>query len=145
MHFTTAALTTLFASAVFAAPAEQVEPRKNWARWTIECLSRTCDEHDTVCTWDFTIDTHGRHEPTACSFSVYGHPASETDLTDAACCGDFSVTTGWSGQFGEGNGFTTLAVVNNDNSKIIWPAYTDVQLEGGQVVVPDQSYHPTRP
>ncbi|GKU14751.1 unnamed protein product [Fusarium langsethiae] len=56
-------------------------------------------------------------------------------------CGDYTVTSGWSGQFGPGNGFTTFSVVSSKR-QIVWPAYTDKQVQGGKVVKPDQSYTP---
>ncbi|CRK23756.1 hypothetical protein BN1708_013790, partial [Verticillium longisporum] len=55
-------------------------------------------------------------------------------------CGPYTVTSSWSGQFGEGNGFTTLAVVNRSSKQIVWPAYTDKQLAKAVVVKPNQSY-----
>ncbi|KAI1843280.1 hypothetical protein JX265_007755 [Neoarthrinium moseri] len=141
MHFT-AAVSTLFAASALAAPAQPRAETKSMmaaAEWTIESLKRTCDSGDTLCSWEFGINTGA---VTACSFSVSGSPASHTDLVSAATCGDFSVTTGWSDQFGADNGFTTLAVVDNVNRLIVYPAYTDKQLVNGVVVVPNQSYTP---
>ena len=59
-------------------------------------------------------------------------------------CGKYTISTGWSDQFGKDQGFTTLSVVNNDIKQIIWPAYTDKQLSGGKLVKPDQSYSPAK-
>ena len=57
-------------------------------------------------------------------------------------CGAYTITSGWSDQFGPENGFTTLSVVKEETREIVWPAYTDKQGDGGEVVVPDQSYTP---
>jgi hypothetical protein len=57
-------------------------------------------------------------------------------------CGKYTITSNWSGQFGKGKGFTTLAVVDNPTSQIIYPGYKDTQLVNGTVVKPDQSYAP---
>jgi hypothetical protein len=81
---------------------------------------------------------------TPCTFAITGTPASQGSLTAAKACGTFSVTAGWSGQFGPGNGFTTLAVYNNANKQIAWPAYTDTELAGGKAVTPDKSWAVTQ-
>lgn len=79
----------------------------------------------------------------------------------------YSVTSGWSGQFGPGNGFvrtypqpprtkttcpiittdtkapqTTFAVANYPANLIVYPAYTDKEVAAGTVVTPDKSYAP---
>ncbi|KAK6064353.1 hypothetical protein SCUP234_08597 [Seiridium cupressi] len=139
MQLTTTFLAAVVAATAFAAPA--AEPglsRRADPQWTIVGLKRVCDAADTSCTWSFSVDTH-LAAATACSFVVKGKPASQTSGTGATC-GPYTVTSGWSGQFGPGNGFTTLAVVDNTKKKIVWPAYTDKQLAGGAVVKPDQSY-----
>lgn len=143
MQLTQLLLTTLSAcSAVLAAPAPA--PGKSMmatdCQWTIESLKRVCNDANTCCTWTFGIDT-GSGTPTACTYVVEGTNASEAN-GGPSDCGDFTITSGWSGQFGPGNGFTTLSVVDDVTRQIIYPAYTDNQLKGGQVVTPDQSYTP---
>lgn len=138
----TTAITTLFATAALAAPAVARAETKSMmtaATWTIESLKRTCTSDLGSCTWEFTIDTHSG-ATTACSGTVTGSPATQTDITQAIKCGDFQWTAGWSNQFGDG--FTTLAVVDNVNRLIVYPAYTDAQLVNNTVVTPDQSYTP---
>ncbi|KAK6084254.1 hypothetical protein SCUP515_01368 [Seiridium cupressi] len=144
MYFTTATISTLLASVALAAPAPAPAEAKSMmasAEWTIESLKRTCTNGDTLCTWEFNIDTHSA-SPTACKFTIAGQPASQTGMASPATCGDFQVTTGWSDQFGADQGFTTLSVVDTVNRLIVWPSYTDVQLVDGVVVAPDQSYTP---
>ena len=134
-------LATLFAaSAVIAAPVASKSMMASGSEWTIESMKRVCNTNDTSCTWTFGINT-GSGAATNCTLVVAATDASEAN-GGPATCGAFTVTSGWSGQFGQGNGFTTLAVVDNTNREIIWPAYTDVQLADGQVVTPDQSYAP---
>ncbi|KAH8667092.1 hypothetical protein BX600DRAFT_550018 [Xylariales sp. PMI_506] len=141
MYFTTTSIAALLLATLPSAIASPVlAPRAT--TWTIRSLKRPCNSADTSCTWTFGIDTGSAVTP--CSFTVTGSPADQTDRTVGATCGAFTVTTGWSGQFGPGNGFTTLAVVNYATKQIAWPAYTDKQLAGGVVVSPDQSYAVTQ-
>ena len=138
----------LFAAAVTAGamaapapvPAEAKSMMANVAEWTIEGMVRTCNSADTSCNWSFNIDTHTAN-PTACHYTVTGSPASQAPEKGVQC-GVFTVTSGWSGQFGPGNGFTTLSVINYGAKLITWPAYTDKQLGNGAVVTPNQSYAP---
>ncbi|RMJ26536.1 hypothetical protein PHISP_02583 [Aspergillus sp. HF37] len=123
------------------------------AEWTMEDMKRVCNDADTSCTWTFGIDDgsgsgsapSNTTTTTPCTYIVEaanGIPASRADGGPSQC-GEYTITSGWSGQFGEEKGFTTLSVVNDETPRqIIWPAYTDKQLEGGQVVKPDQSYAP---
>ncbi|KAK2051349.1 hypothetical protein LY76DRAFT_651362 [Colletotrichum caudatum] len=107
------------------------------AEWTIEAFVRTCNAENTSCDYGFTINTYTT-DPTVCKFTTTGSPASRAPSN--AKCGVYTVTSGWSGQFGEDAGFTTFSVT--DQKLIIWPAYTDKQLVNGKVVSPDQSYAP---
>ena len=142
MQFTQLLLaTTLFASsAVLAAPVAGKSMMAAVPEWTIQSMKRVCNDEDTSCDWSFGIYP-GSGNATACAFTVTATDASEAN-GGPATCGDYTVTSGWSGQFGDGNGFTTLAVVDNVSRQIIYPAYTDTQLDGGNVVEPDQSYAP---
>ncbi|CAI7603638.1 unnamed protein product [Penicillium crustosum] len=134
--------TGLLASSAFAAPADTSvkSMMADSPQWTLQNTKRVCNPEDTSCTWTFGIYP-GAGDATPCTYVVAGSPASRANGGPAAC-GGFTVTSGWSGQFGEENGFTTLSVVDNASKQIIWPAYTDKQLAGGQVVKPDQSYAP---
>lgn len=137
MHFSTIFLAALSSGAALAAPAANLIERAD-PNWTIVGMKRVCNAADTSCTWTFSIDTH-LAAATACSFVVTGSPASQAP-GNGATCGVYRVTSGWSGQFGPGNGFTTLAVVDQTKNKIVWPAYTDKELANGAVVSPDKSY-----
>ena len=133
--------TGLFASSAFAAPADTSAKSMmaDTPQWTLQDTKRVCDTEDTSCTWTFGIYP-GAGDATPCTYIVEGAPASRAN-GGPATCGEYTVTSGWSGQFGEENGFTTLSIVN-EARQIIWPAYTDKQLAGGVVVKPDQSYAP---
>ena len=142
------ALTTLLASSAMAAPAE-VDAREVAAismaaasTWTIESMKRSCDKPDNTCAWSFTINNNSGSKQ-ACSYNVKRQnsntPASHSPQTGATS-GAYTHTSRWSGQYGPGQGFTTLSVVNNKDRTIAWPAYTDNQLKGGNVVKPNQSY-----
>ncbi|CAL5873169.1 uncharacterized protein PFLUO_LOCUS7438 [Penicillium psychrofluorescens] len=138
MQLTQFLLSTLFASsAVLAAPVSMMTAGPEW---TITNMKRVCNAKDTSCTWTFGIEI-GSGVATPCTFVVKGNEASEASGGPVKC-GAFTVTSGWSGQFGPGNGFTTMSVVNDNTRKIAWPAYTDVQLDTEKVVKPDQSYAP---
>ncbi|CAG7951073.1 unnamed protein product [Penicillium salamii] len=133
--------TGLFASSAFAAPAADGKSMMAAGpQWTIQNAKRVCNTANTSCTWNFGIYP-GSGAATQCTYVVEGKTASHAN-GGPKNCGGYTVTSGWSGQFGEGNGFTTLSVVNNKARQIIWPAYTDKQLAGGKVVKPDQSYAP---
>ena len=127
------------ASTAFAAPTEEAKSMTaNVPQWTIEGMKRTCTKDNSHCTWSFNINTHvAGAKPTDCKHEVAG---PHVKASPASHCGDYTVTSGWSDQFGPGNGFTTLAVVDNKKKLIAWPAYRDQQVEGGKVVKPDQSY-----
>ncbi|KAF4120709.1 hypothetical protein GMORB2_2713 [Geosmithia morbida] len=137
----TALLTAVLASTAAAAPAtSEVKSMSTAATWTITDFKRVCNEADTSCDWSFGIKDADKI--TKCAYTVKktgDAPASRTSQTGVAC-GAYSVTSAWSGQFGEGQGFTTLSVVDYAAKTIAWPAYTDNQLAAGTVVKPDQSY-----
>ncbi|KAI1777225.1 small secreted protein [Hypoxylon cercidicola] len=145
MQFTNVLLAALLSATALAAPTPPAakSAMADVAQWTIEGMKRVCDGADTSCTWTFAVDTHAG-APTPCSFVVKGgaKPASQTD-SSGNVCGPYTVSSGWSGQFGPDNGFTTLSVVDFSKKLIVWPAYTDKQLAGGAVVSPDLSFAPT--
>ncbi|KAI0376451.1 small secreted protein [Hypomontagnella monticulosa] len=147
MKFTSTAVAAIFATGALAAPTPAPEVKSamaNVPQWTIEGMKRGCDAGNTQCTWSFAINTH--LEPaTPCTFVVKaagGKPASHTDST-GNICGKYTVSSGWSDYFGADNGFTTLSVVDYAAKLIVWPAYTDKQLDAGGVVTPDLSYAPS--
>lgn len=146
MKFSATALLALLAiSPSMAAPAAdpaEVSMMASTPQWTIETMKRVCDSNDKSCTWTFKINTK-QGAATPCTYVVKGNPASRTNGGPSKC-GAFTITSGWSGQFGPGNGFTTLSVVDQAKRLIVWPAYTDKQLAGGKVVKPDQSYAVTK-
>ncbi|KAL3468131.1 hypothetical protein BJX64DRAFT_246919 [Aspergillus heterothallicus] len=111
-------------------------------QWTLTSLKRVCNNPDTNCTWSFGITTGSNSTATDCTYVVEGNPASKAN-GGPATCGHYIISSGWSGQFGPEDGFTTLSVIDEETRRIVWPAYTDKQLEGGQVVRPDQSYTPS--
>ncbi|KAH0422593.1 small secreted protein [Colletotrichum kahawae] len=140
MQITNIFLSALAAAAVSASPVEKRDSVSMMAavpEWTIEKFTRSCNAEDTSCDYSFSINTHTA-DATACAFTTTGSPASRA--ASNAKCGAYTVTSGWSGQFGPDAGFTTFSVT--DQKLIVWPAYTDKQLVNGQAVNPDQSYAP---
>ena len=142
MQITQVLLSTLLAaSAVVAAPAETSKSMMAASpQWTIRDLKRVCNKDDTSCTWNFGIQV-GTAATKSCTYVVKGKTASEAN-GGPSNCGDYTITSGWSGQFGAGKGFTTLSVVNNKSKLIVYPAYTDAELAGGKIVTPNKSYSP---
>lgn len=141
MQFSTAFLTALLSATALAAPSPAADVKSMAAgSWTIESMKRTCDKADTACNWSFTVNNGSGK--TACAYTVKksgSTPASHSPQTGVKC-GAYTVTSGWSGQFGPGNGFTTLSVADFAKKRIAWPAYTDKQLASGKVVTPNQSF-----
>ncbi|KAL4803360.1 hypothetical protein BDV18DRAFT_144639 [Aspergillus unguis] len=137
MNMNTLLLALGVASTALAAPTTKSTRQAD--SWTITSLSRTCDDADTTCTWTFGIDNGVDNTP--CTFDTTGSPASQAD-GGPATCGVYTVTSSWSGQYGEDNGFTTLAVVDYDAGLLVWPGYSDADLAGGEVVA-DQTYTPS--
>ncbi|KAI1655745.1 hypothetical protein F4813DRAFT_391320 [Daldinia decipiens] len=123
-----------------AALAQPLSMAANAAQWTITGLSRAVDAADTSSDWTFGIDNGAG--VTAVKYTVKsagGAPATRSN-GGPVTVGDFTITSGWSGQFGDDKGFTTFSVVDNAKRQIVYPSYTDAQLKSGQVVTPDQSY-----
>ncbi|KAI2768236.1 small secreted protein [Daldinia loculata] len=144
MKFTSTAVAAIFAATAMAAPTPSPSAKSAVAdvpEWTIESIKRGCNAANTQCIWTFSINTH-LADATPCEFTVKGAgnvPASESD-SSGNICGPYTVGSGWSGQFGPGNGFTTLSVVDEAKKLIAWPSYTDKALEGNVVVSPDLSW-----
>ncbi|KAI8961109.1 hypothetical protein F5Y11DRAFT_348862 [Daldinia sp. FL1419] len=130
-----AALTTSVLSAPLSMAADA-------AQWTITGLSRTCDAGDTVCDWTFGIDNGSSSNATAVKYTVKASASAPASRAPAGpvTVANFTITSSWSGQFGDDNGFTTFSVVDNAKRQIVYPSYTDAQLKNGEVVKPDQSY-----
>ncbi|KAK4183569.1 hypothetical protein QBC35DRAFT_456150 [Podospora australis] len=92
--------------------------------WTIQSARRMCDGHDLVCVWTFSISTN------VASFAP------------GVTCGPYTINVGWSGKFGEREGFTTITVVDKANKKMVFASYRDAEVAGGAVVVPDLQLPP---
>ncbi|KAL2132142.1 hypothetical protein VTI74DRAFT_4148 [Chaetomium olivicolor] len=133
------------ASSVVAAPtldnrADAISAMAEVPQWKIKSFTRTCNAGDTSCTVSFSIDTQTA-PATSCSYTVTGNPASRAS-TNGITCGPYTISSGWSGQFGPENGFTTWSVVDWGKRLIVWPAYSDRELVNGVPVTPDKSYAP---
>ena len=141
MQYSTVFL-ALLATAASAAPAPTtVSAMAEVKPWIIKSFTRSCSPDDKYCTIKFDIDTQVA-PATHCEYIVSGNPASRTSAS--ATCGPYAVTSNWSGQFGEGRGFTTWAVVDYSKNLITWPSYADTELVNGKAVVPDKSYAPAK-
>lgn len=102
-------LSALLSATALAVPmqprADAVSMMAAAEQWTITSLSRTCTADSTTCTWTFGINDGTTTTP--CTEVVTGSPATQAN-GGPATCGVYTVTSGWSGQFGDGNGFVRL-------------------------------------
>jgi len=146
MHFTTSFIGLLAAaSAAVAAPvdaqAETISARGAPPPWIIKSFKRSCNSADTECWVSFGVDT--QLSPVVnCSYGVTGAQASRKS-TDGISCGPYTISSGWNGSFGPGNGFTTWAVANHNTNTVAWPSYADRDLVNGVAVTPDRSFAPS--
>ncbi|KAL6827942.1 hypothetical protein V8C40DRAFT_286808 [Trichoderma camerunense] len=143
MQITKSLVATLFAaSTAFAAPTPADKSMMAAVpEWTITNLKRVCNTANTSCTWTFGVDTH-LATATSCTYTVTATANASQASGGPVTCGPYTITSSWSGQFGPTNGFTTFAVTDFSEKLITWPSYTDVQVQGGKVVSPNQSYAP---
>lgn len=145
MQFTTVFLSALAAVGSMAAPleprAEAVSMMAQATTWTITNFKRAVNADNTVTTWTFGINNG--QTTVACTEEVKGAQSSTLN-GGPATCGQYTVTSGWSDQFGPGNEFTTFAVVDYNAKLIVYPAYTDKEVASGNVVTPDKSYTPAK-
>lgn len=113
--------------------------------WTLQSVQRTCDEANMACAWSFIINPNEVYQaPTPCTYSTMGTESLPASMAtqDGVYCGQYHVSSSWSGQFGPDHGFTTLAVVDEGNRLVAFPAYSDEDLKDGRVVVPDRGFVP---
>jgi hypothetical protein len=108
--------------------------------WTLLDLSRKCDTAATVCAWTFTIDNSGGTQTSApqltpCSLIVTATGSTRADeaFGGPTDCSAYNVTSGWSEQFGQEAGFSTVSVFVPSLDKIGWFSYTDVELKDSKV------------
>ncbi|KAG6053932.1 hypothetical protein E4U17_004229 [Claviceps sp. LM77 group G4] len=146
MHFTQTIFAALLAAtSALAAPAavEKSMMATDIPDWTFEGVKRNCDSADNQCVVEFQINPK-RFSRTYVRFITNRNGGTGASQSNGAAqnFGDYTVTSGWSGQFGPNNGFTTFAVVDNKDRLIAYPSYTDAQFANGRVVSPDQSYKP---
>ncbi|KAK4464688.1 hypothetical protein QBC42DRAFT_170774 [Cladorrhinum samala] len=143
----TSTLLSLFTLAV-AAPTQQEEAATalqdvvptpaGQELWKVSQFRRLCDPFDTACVFEFAVSTNvASYAPVPCRFTLAADAgravaASKNHLEDYAC-GPYHVSVGWNGQFGEGNGFVTLAVVDFGARMSAWYAWSESKLEGGLV------------
>ncbi|KAJ8123637.1 hypothetical protein ONZ43_g460 [Nemania bipapillata] len=132
-------LCTLFSTSVLANTLSTFASTE----WTLNSLSRVCDGADASCTWKFGINTNEAGVAvTACNYTVAAvspAPASQSN-GGPTTCGVFTITSGWSGQFGPDQGFTVISVVDYAKKLIVYAGYTDASVKNGTVVDPDLSF-----
>ncbi|KAI0508296.1 surface protein 1 [Xylaria bambusicola] len=133
---------TLFALFSTSALAARVSMSAS-TNWTLEKLVRVCDTADDSCTWTFDINTNEEGvKATACTYTVAAtktEPASQSS-GGPATCGVFTITSGWSGQFGPDEGFTVISVVDYAKKLIAYAGYTDAMTTNGTTVDPDLTF-----
>ncbi|KAI1152623.1 surface protein 1 [Nemania diffusa] len=135
----TSTLFTLFSTSVLAGTLSTFASTE----WTLDSLSRVCDGADASCLWTFGINTNEDGVAvTACNYTVAATPPAPASQSNGGptTCGVFNITSGWSGQFGPGQGFTVISVVDYAKKLIVYAGYTDTSVQNGTVVDPDLSF-----
>ncbi|CAI6088517.1 unnamed protein product [Clonostachys chloroleuca] len=113
--------------------------------WTIESMQRVCNDNDTSCTWTFRVNTHAEGiKPTSVEYIVKStnNTTASRSIGGPSKFGIFTVTSTWRDYFGLEGAWTTLSVIDYGRRLLVYPAYTDKQVEDGDVVKPDQVYVP---
>ncbi|KAI8623558.1 surface protein 1 [Xylariaceae sp. FL1651] len=135
----TTSLLALFSSTALAATLSTFASTE----WTLQSLTRVCDATDSSCTWKFGINTNEAGVAvTPCTYVVNSTAAATASQSNGGpiSCGVFNITSGWSGQFGPGQGFTVISVVDYAKKLIVYAGYTDAMVGNGTVVNPDLSF-----
>ena len=104
MLFSSVVAIVALAATTMAAPLEA----RAGPVWTIQKFTRTC-KTAASCDYSFTINQNDKTATTACKYTVKAADAAKASYMET--CGAYKVSSSWSGQFGPGNGFQTLAVV----------------------------------
>lgn len=134
MYFTSTIMATLAATAALAAPAAL--NARDLGNWSFNGVTRSCT--DQQCHWYFEIGAGlpngGPSFVQPCDYYVNAASGKIAARSNGgpANCGDFTLTSGWSNQFGDDHGFTTLSVVYNPLRQIAFPAYSDDELADGK-------------
>ncbi|KAF4981734.1 hypothetical protein FZEAL_2536 [Fusarium zealandicum] len=141
MKFSAPIIALFSATGAMAAPAasDAVSMMAAAPQWTVKDLKRYCRADNSICNWKFGIDI-GSGAVTECRYDIKGPNASKKNGGPSKC-GDFTITSGWSNQFGDDAAFTTVSIVSS-KKQIIYASYTDKQLAGAKIVKPDQKYAP---
>ncbi|KAI1427511.1 surface protein 1 [Xylaria sp. FL1777] len=132
-------LFALFSTSAFAATLSTFASTE----WTLQSLERVCDGTDASCTWTFGINTNEAGvNATACAYTVAATSAGPASQSNGGptTCGVFTITSGWSGQFGPDQGFTVISVVDYAKKLIAYAGYTDAMVKNGTTVTPDLSF-----
>jgi hypothetical protein len=135
----TSTLVALFSTSALAARLSTFASTE----WTLTSLLRGCNATDALCTWKFGIDTNEAGvNATDCVYSVKSTPTAPASQSNGGPvqCGVFNITSGWSGQFGPGQGFTVISVVDYAKKLIVYAGYTDSMVANGTAVDPDLSF-----
>ncbi len=139
MQFQALLAATLAATAL-AAPTPLVAGKHGQVvgQWTIQGATRFCSAD--ACTWTFGVNRHDGSAPQTCTFQQSGGPRTDV-RSPQACGGPYTVTVGWSGQFGPDHGFSTVALKDIRAGLISYPAYDDATLANGVRVTPDIDFN----
>ena len=114
MRLSLTPLACILTSAVIAAPVTKLDHDlvDTTAVWTIQSFTRTCNTPDTACAYSFGIKTPNPIV-TQCSYTVVANQQASRASYSGVKFGNFTISSSWSGQFGDGKGFQTLAVTGN--------------------------------
>ncbi|KAF4995323.1 hypothetical protein FDECE_12814 [Fusarium decemcellulare] len=98
-------------------------------QWTVEGLKRYCNPADTRCIWKYHVNTYKKGtDPYYCEYTVYGSPASKTDVTaaDGIRCEVFVIQQGY-----DASGFTTIVPLHPSTGRRIYASFEDWEYANG--------------
>lgn len=130
------------ATTVSAAPVADSKVQARDPDWLFQGMKRTCDDQDTSCTWEFTINNQ-IDAPVGCTLVVNasgGSPASQSP-GGPVNCGDFTTTSGW-----DPKGFTVVTTYSHSHDLITYPSWDDNEIKGDNLpdkpATPEAPWHP---
>jgi hypothetical protein len=132
---------TVFLATAAVTSASPIEDRTIFLQsdcgstWTVVNMKRLCST--SSCHFTYSINKNDGSKVTPCDYNIAGispTPASQTNYQNLVC-GSFTIGSIWNSQ-----GFTVLSMVSGN--QIIYPGYTDDELNTNKAVKPNKSYTP---
>lgn len=106
---------------------------ENGEQWTVESLSRTCNEDGTYGLWKYHVNTYKEGtDPYYCEYGVTdssNSPASKTDITeeDTVSCADIFYIT----QCYNDEGYTVIVPIHPDTGRRMYAGFDGYKYTNG--------------